>query len=98
MQVDGDFAGDGADVDQVPTTMERFKGLGQAFVGSPWAQGINDHIDAFAMGDFKDPFIGGNRTKGMNFDPARSCQVFHLLEQLLVSRSAEDFSYPHGQR
>ncbi|MNN75247.1 hypothetical protein D3C81_1915370 [compost metagenome] len=49
------------------------------------------------MGDFIGPFVGGNRTQAVNFNPARGRQVFNLLEQVLISRGAENFTNTHGQ-
>ncbi|MNF53783.1 hypothetical protein D3C84_351850 [compost metagenome] len=98
MKIDRDFAGDGADVDQVPTAVEGFKGLSQALVRCPRAQGINDDIDTFAMGHFTDPLVSRDCTEGVNFNPARGRQVFHFLEQILVSGGAEDFTNAHSQR
>ncbi|MNE99682.1 hypothetical protein D3C80_1983990 [compost metagenome] len=70
------------------TAMEGFERLGQALVRSTRAQGINDDIDTFAMGYFTYPLVSRYCAEGVNFNPARGCQVFHLLEQILVSGGA----------
>ncbi|MNP36928.1 hypothetical protein D3C76_1303480 [compost metagenome] len=72
--------------------MQRFESLGQAFVRCAWAQGINNHIHALAMRNLMGPFVGRNSTERVNFNSPRSCEVFHLLKQILIAGSAENFT------